>query len=217
MLVSCSTATKCCRGPSRGALCVCRICLRLAAGATRGRLPGRAAMRRARRWRGGRVAIANDRAASLLADRAEDMLRQLDAVGRRLQFFDLAMMVIRLDSDLRRLPLALSEIAGCSNLAERSRNLAPRGSFGPRPDRFADIREFAFRCRYAVGCLVMRAPLFTPKPFPPRSCPLGSAPLPFEGCGVGPVDPPPATAAGGEPNVSAVDGMEPMYCEKARQ
>jgi len=45
------------------------------------------ASRSAVAWR--RVAIANDRAASLLADRAEDMLRQLDAVGRRLQFFDL--------------------------------------------------------------------------------------------------------------------------------
>ena len=52
-----------------------------------------------------------------------------------------------------------------------------------------------------------------PKPFPPRGTPSGKKPLPVEGCGAGPLAPPPGTAVGGEPKVTGVDGSEPMYCE----
>ena len=57
----------------------------------------------------------------------------------------------------------------------------------------------------------MRAPELTPKPLPPRGWPLGKAPLPFDGCGAGPLAPPPTTAVGGEPNVRGADAVEPMY------
>jgi len=80
----------------------------------------------------------------------------------------------------------------------------------------AGLRPSAYR-DYHDDYFVMRAPEFMPKPLPPRRRPLGSAPLPFEGCGVGPVAPPPTTAVGGEPKVSGDDGIEAMYCEKPRQ
>ncbi len=52
-----------------------------------------------------------------------------------------------------------------------------------------------------------------PKPLPPRSRPLGKTPLPLEGNGEGPLEPPPATAMGGAPKVTGAEGSEPMYCE----
>ncbi len=52
-----------------------------------------------------------------------------------------------------------------------------------------------------------------PKPLAPRSTPFGKAPLPLEGSGAGPEEPPPITAMGGEPNVTGAEGCEPMYCE----
>ena len=42
---------------------------------------------------------------------------------------------------------------------------------------------------------------------------LGKTPLPLEGSGAGPLEPPPATATAGEPNVNGAEGCEPMYCE----
>ena len=56
-----------------------------------------------------------------------------------------------------------------------------------------------------------------PKPFPPRGMPFGKTPLPVEGNGAGPLEPPPATAMGGAPKVTGADGSDPMYCEYARQ
>jgi hypothetical protein len=63
----------------------------------------------------------------------------------------------------------------------------------------------------------MREPGLTPKPLPPRGTPLGKTPLPLDGKGAGPVEPPPDTAIGGAPNVTGADGNEPTYCEYARQ
>jgi hypothetical protein len=48
-----------------------------------------------------------------------------------------------------------------------------------------------------------------PNPLPP-CCPV-AVPLPEDNCSVGPADPPPTTAVGGEPNVTGADGAEPMY------
>ena len=59
----------------------------------------------------------------------------------------------------------------------------------------------------------MREPGLMPKPLPPCSNPLGKTPLPVDGSGAGPLEPPPATAIGGEPNATGADGSEPMYCE----
>lgn len=84
-----------------------------------------------------------------------------------------------------------------------------------RQRRKACLRQ-AGRC-YRMACLVMREPGLMPKPLPPRSWPLGKTPLPVEGCGAGPLEPPPTTAVGGEPKVIGADGREPMYCEYARQ
>src|SRR5580700_6417659 len=70
---------------------------------------------------------------------------------------------------------------------------------------------------YKIDCRRTREPGFKPKPFPPRGKPLGNAPLPVEGSGAGPVEPPPATATGGAPKVMGAEGSEPMYCEYARQ
>ncbi len=70
---------------------------------------------------------------------------------------------------------------------------------------------------YRTVCRAMREPAFVPKPLPPRSLPFCNAPLPCDGCGAGPVAPPPATAMGGAPNDTGLEGSEPMYCEKARQ
>ena len=58
-----------------------------------------------------------------------------------------------------------------------------------------------------------REPGLVPKPLPPRTLPLGEAPLPCEGCGAGPLAPPPATAVGGVPKAMGLEGSEPMYCE----
>ena len=66
---------------------------------------------------------------------------------------------------------------------------------------------------YKTVCRTMREPGLVPKPLPPRSWPLGNAPLPCEACGAGPLAPPPATAIGGVPKATGVEGSEPMYCE----
>src|SRR5208282_3325347 len=68
-----------------------------------------------------------------------------------------------------------------------------------------------------IVCFTMRAPVGVPNPFPPRSKPFGSVPLPLEGSGAGPLAPPPATAIGGVPKLTGAEGCEPMYCENARQ
>src|SRR5882757_75187 len=70
---------------------------------------------------------------------------------------------------------------------------------------------------YSVVWRWMREPALLPKPLPPRTCPLGKAPLPCDACGAGPLEPPPTTAVGGVPKAIGVDASEPMYCEKARQ
>jgi len=70
---------------------------------------------------------------------------------------------------------------------------------------------------YRIVWRVTREPGLMPKPFPPRSRPLGSTPLPLEGSGAGPAIPPPGTGVGGEPKVIGADGIEPTYCEYARQ
>ena len=59
----------------------------------------------------------------------------------------------------------------------------------------------------------MRAPALVPKPLPPRSRPFGSVPLPLDGSGVGPAEPPPTTAVGGEPKLTGAEGSDPTYCE----
>src|SRR5260370_41842648 len=55
-------------------------------------------------------------------------------------------------------------------------------------------------CTQRVICRRIREPVFTPKPFPPRTWPLGSTPLPLDASAAGPVTPPPATAIDGAPN-----------------
>src|SRR5579864_6664092 len=70
---------------------------------------------------------------------------------------------------------------------------------------------------YRVTWRWMRAPALVPKPLPPRTWPFCDAPLPCEGCGAGPLAPPPVTAIGGAPKATGVDGNEPTYCEYARQ
>src|ERR1700722_3482260 len=80
-----------------------------------------------------------------------------------------------------------------------------------------ESRQATRAADYNVEDFVMRAPELAPKPLPPRRRPLGKAPLPFEGCGVGPLAPPPTTAVAGEPNVRGADAVEPMYWLKPRQ
>jgi hypothetical protein len=70
---------------------------------------------------------------------------------------------------------------------------------GLKPAPRAQIRAAAYRRGYSTIGLVMREPGLVPKPLPPRTWPLGRVPLPVEGCGVGPLAPPPVTAVGGEP------------------
>src|SRR5579864_9485646 len=66
---------------------------------------------------------------------------------------------------------------------------------------------------YKTAWRETRAPGLVPKPLPPRTLPLGVAPLPCDGCGAGPLAPPPITAVGGVPKATGVDASEPMYCE----
>ena len=66
---------------------------------------------------------------------------------------------------------------------------------------------------YKTVCRTTREPGWMPKPFPPRGMPFGKTPLPLEGNGAGPLEPPPATAIGGAPKVTGADGSDPMYCE----
>jgi hypothetical protein len=66
---------------------------------------------------------------------------------------------------------------------------------------------------YKIFWRTMREPGLMPKPLPLRRTPLGKTPLPLEGSGGGPEEPPPVTAMGGEPKATGAEGCEPMYCE----
>src|SRR6266568_1187075 len=76
---------------------------------------------------------------------------------------------------------------------------------------FAD--EHGMTRRYSSRAGEMREPPIRPNPLPPSPPMPENAPLPVEGSGAGPEEPPPTTAAGGEPNATGGDGFEPMYCE----
>src|SRR5260370_42699419 len=67
--------------------------------------------------------------------------------------------------------------------------------------------------RYDEDGRAIREPGLMPKPFPPRNKPPGRTPLPLEGSGAGPLEPPPVTSMGGAPKETGADGSAPMYCE----
>ena len=96
-------------------------------------------------------------------------------------------------------------------------SLTPKGVSYSYGRNLADGTMSCPTILYKVICRNTREPVFTPKPFPPRTWPFGSTPLPLDGSGAGPVAPPPATAIGGAPNVTGAEGSDPTYCEYARQ
>src|SRR5579859_5914827 len=97
-------------------------------------------------------------------------------------------------------------------LQKRRRYRVPTVGLEARSPRLGKLGRNVLR-PYKTVWREMRAPGLVPKPLPPRTLPLGAAPLPCDGCGAGPLAPPPATAVGGAPKATGVDANEPMYCE----